>query len=64
MIMIWTQKLFVSFYVNITNADYLMSDVQSLENVGVKPDELLIPSGEDLAAKRDVVMLVPLRSSA
>ena len=64
MIMIWPQKLFVSFYVNITNADYLMSDVQSLENVGVKPDELLIPSGEDLAAKRDVVMLVPLRSSA
>lgn len=46
----------VSFYVNVTNADYIMSDGQSLENVGVKPDELLLPTGEDLAAKRDVVM--------
>jgi C-terminal processing protease CtpA/Prc len=46
----------VSFHVSVTNADYIMSDGQSLENVGVKPDELLVPSGEDLAARRDVVM--------
>ena len=46
----------VSFYVSVTNADYIMSDGQSLENLGVKPDELLLPTGEDLAAKRDVVM--------
>ena len=46
----------VSFNVSVTNADYIMSDGQSLENVGVKPDELLLPTGEDLAAKRDVVM--------
>ena len=46
----------VSFNVSVTNADYIMSDGQSLENVGVKPDELILPSGEDLAAKRDVAM--------
>ena len=46
----------VSFRVSVTNADYIMADGQSLENLGVKPDELLIPTGEDLAAKRDVVM--------
>lgn len=46
----------VSFNVSVTNADYIMSDGQSLENLGVKPDELLLPTGEDLAAKRDVVM--------
>ena len=46
----------VSFRVSVTNADYIMSDGQSLENVGVKPDEVIIPTGADLAAKRDVVM--------
>jgi C-terminal processing protease CtpA/Prc len=46
----------VSFNVSITNADYIMGDGQSLENVGVKPDEVLIPAPADLAAKRDVVM--------
>ena len=46
----------VSFRVSVTNADYIMADGQSLENIGVKPDELLLPTGEDLAAKRDVVM--------
>lgn len=46
----------VSFRVSITNADTIMSDGKSLENVGVAPDELLLPSGEDLAAKRDVVL--------
>ena len=42
---------------SITDADLIMTDGKSLENVGVTPDELLLPSAEDLAAKRDVVMV-------
>lgn len=42
--------------VSLTNADLIMADGRSLEHVGVIPDELLLPSGADLAAKRDPVM--------
>jgi C-terminal processing protease CtpA/Prc len=41
------------FGVSVTVADVLMSDGGSLEKVGVTPDELLLPTGADLAAKRD-----------
>lgn len=48
---------YLIFYgVSITNADVLMTDGQSLEHVGVVPDELLLPTGEDLAANRDAVL--------
>src|SRR5439155_3573779 len=44
----------VAFYAtSITVADVRMSDGQSLENVGVAPDELAPPTGADLAAGRD-----------
>lgn len=47
----------VRFYgVSVTNADVIMADGKSLENVGVTPDELLLPTAADLAAKRDPVL--------
>jgi carboxyl-terminal processing protease len=36
--------------------DVIMTDGKSLENVGVTPDELLLPSAQDLAAGRDPVL--------
>jgi C-terminal processing protease CtpA/Prc len=41
------------FGTSITVADLRMSDGNSLEKVGVTPDETVLPSGADLAAGRD-----------
>jgi carboxyl-terminal processing protease len=46
----------IAYGAYITNADMLMPDGKSLEKVGVTPDEVLLPSAADLAAKRDPVL--------
>jgi C-terminal processing protease CtpA/Prc len=40
----------------ITESDLIMADGQSLEGIGVVPDELLLPTAQDLAAGRDPVL--------
>jgi len=44
-------KIFYSF--SITEADLIMKDGKSLEHTGVTPDEIVIPTAQDLAAGRD-----------
>ena len=46
----------VPFGFSITSANILMTDGKSLENVGVTPDQLLIPRPSDLADDRDPVL--------
>ena len=51
-----TSSNIVVFGVSVTNADVIPSDGQSLEHVGVTPDELRLPTAVDMAAKRDPVL--------
>lgn len=46
----------IFFGVSVTDADLIMADGKSLEHVGVTPDELLLPTSEDMAARRDPVL--------
>jgi len=46
----------VFFGFSVTQADLKMSDGKSLEHAGVTPDEIVIPTAQDLAAGRDPVM--------
>ncbi len=53
----------VVFYgASVTVADLIMTDGKSLEKVGVTPDERLLPTAQDLAAKRDPVLSKAVRS--
>jgi C-terminal processing protease CtpA/Prc len=43
--------MFYSF--SVTDADLMMKDGKSLEHIGVTPDEVVLPTAQDLAAGRD-----------
>lgn len=44
------------FGVSITVANLIMSDGNSLEHIGVSPDELVLPTADDIANDRDSVL--------
>jgi carboxyl-terminal processing protease len=46
----------VFYSASVTEADLVMTDGKSLEKNGVIPDELTLPTGQDLAAGRDPVL--------
>jgi C-terminal processing protease CtpA/Prc len=46
----------VFFGVSVTESDLIMTDGHSLEHKGVTPDEIILPTGKDLAANRDPVL--------
>lgn len=48
------------FGVSVTDADVRMSDGSTLEKVGVTPDTLQLPTGLDLASKKDPVLSAAL----
>jgi hypothetical protein len=44
------------FAISVTDADLKMTDNKSLEQTGVTPDEMKLPSGAELAANSDPVL--------
>jgi carboxyl-terminal processing protease len=48
------------FGAEITRADLIMTDGKSLEHAGVVPDEIVLPTAEDIAGGRDPVLAYAL----
>ena len=46
----------IYYAVSVTDADLIMTDGKSLEGVGVVPDELVLPTAEDLRLQKDSVL--------
>jgi hypothetical protein len=46
----------MQYWMQVSVSDVLMSDGHRIEGVGVTPDSLVVPTGTDLAANRDVAM--------
>ena len=46
----------IVFGTSVTIADLIMEDGKSLEKTGVVPDVTIIPTGKDVATKRDIVL--------
>ncbi|HEY6444065.1 MAG TPA: S41 family peptidase [Candidatus Acidoferrales bacterium] len=46
----------VAYAIEVTEADLTMTDGKSLEGNGVVPDEIILPTAQDLAAGRDPVL--------
>ena len=46
----------IAYGVSITDADLIMTDGKSLENTGVTPDKVMLPTAADMAAQRDPVL--------
>ena len=44
------------FGASVTVGDLIMTDGKSLEKIGVTPDEIMLPSGRDLATTKDPVL--------
>lgn len=49
--------LAVTYAVSVTVNDLIMADGKSLERVGVTPDEIILPSPQDLAEENDPVLV-------
>jgi carboxyl-terminal processing protease len=47
----------VGFGVSVTNADVIMADGKSLEHVGVTPDELMLPTAQEMSGGLDPVLV-------
>lgn len=47
---------FIGYGVMVTDGDLIMTDGNSLERVGVSPDETVLPTAADIESKRDPVL--------